>query len=284
MKLNIQTIKKPSFNFFFVKVLAVAFLVGGIFSACEEDLPGEGSIPDLTPPEAGFSYSASEGDYKQISFTNLSYSATDYVWDFGDGATSAGKDVTHTYAADGSYTVSLTASDKLNQTNTTTQTIDIVEPVSNFEPEILNPGFDIEGDDSFRDHWKNEDLGGVIQITTSPVHTPEKAAKLPSDGSRIGYQLITVEKNKDYIVSFYYTMKESPVGSMTVAILAGHVTNPDDVAGKTINSVTLNDQTDASTYVLASVSFNSGDNTEVSIFFTNVDVESRIDTFTIVED
>lgn len=251
------------------------------FSACEEELPGEGSIPDLTPPEAAFSYTADEGNHRSISFANLSISATDYLWDLGNGTTSTESNPSATYDTDGAYDVTLTASDRLGASSTVTKTIDIIEPVVAFAPEVQNPGFDIEGDDAYRDFWVNEDLGGKIQITSSPVHAGVKAAKLPSDGSRIGYQPITVLPDTDYTVRFYYTMKTSPAGTLTVSILDGAVSDPGLIAASTIASVDLSDQNDASTYVSASVSFNSGASSEVVIYFSNVAVESRIDSFTI---
>ena len=262
-----------------VQIVPIVLLL--MFVSCEFQLPEAGSIEDATPPDANFSYEANEGNYKDIRFTNLSISATDYSWDFGDGNTSTLTNPSNTYATDGEYIVSLTVSDKLNVSDTYAETIIIKEPVDDFVPVILNPSFDEEGADAYRDNWRNEDLGGVIQITSDPVHTAPKAAKLPSAGDRIGYQLITVQKNKDYKLSFYYTMKESGEGSVNVSILAGHVTDPANIENATIASVVLNDQTSATTYVLAELLFNSGDNTEVAIFFTNVGVESRVDTFTI---
>lgn len=44
-----------------------------------------------------------------VIFTNTSTNATSYVWDFGDGNTSTLVNPTHTYAQDGFYTVSLSA-------------------------------------------------------------------------------------------------------------------------------------------------------------------------------
>ncbi len=251
------------------------------FSACEDELPEAGSLPDLTPPEAAFSYSADDTDHRSISFSNLSISATDYLWDLGNGTTSTETNPSATYDTDGAYDVTLTASDRLGATSTVTKTIDVVEPVVAFTPEIMNPGFDIEGDDAYRDFWRNGDLGGVIQITGSPIHAGVKAAKLPSAGDRIGYQLIAVEADTDYTLRFFYTMKTSPVGTMTVSILNGEVTDPGLIAASTIASVTLDDQNDANTYVSAALPFNSGASTTVAIYFTNVDVECRIDSFTI---
>ncbi len=276
MKIQLTNIRKLSFRSIQIRTFMVALLCW-VTVGCEEDLPDTGSIPDPTPPSADFSFTADEGNYKTLSFTNTSISASDFLWDFGDGSTSGDKEPEHTYAEDGTYEISLTASDKLGKDSTITQSVEIKEPEVPFTPTILNPGFDIQGDDDYRDHWRNADLGEVIQITSSPVHQGEKAAKFPSAGDRIAYQLITVEANKDYIVSFYYTMKTSPAGSLKVAILAGETTDE-------INAVTVNDQSNSSEYVLASVSFNSGPNTKVAIFVTNEGVECRVDTFTIVPD
>lgn len=266
---------------------AMVALIAIFITSCADDrfeIPEAGTVVDATPPQAAFSYTQNEANYQEFSFANASISATKYEWDFGDGNTSTATDPMNTYTAEGEYTVTLTASDDLGVTSTASQTIIVEEPVVTFTPEILNPGFDIEGADSYRDNWRNGDLGGVIQITSSPIHDGEKAAKLPSAGDRIGYQLITVQENKDYTINFYYTMKTSPVGTVEVSVLAGHVTDPAAIAGATIANVSLNDQSSASDYVSASISFNSGDNTEVALYFTNTGAESRLDSFSITED
>ncbi|MEO1587752.1 MAG: PKD domain-containing protein, partial [Bacteroidota bacterium] len=182
---------------------------------------------------------------------------------------------------EGTYTVTLTSSDKLNVSNTISIDVLIEEPEVPFQPVILNPGFDEEGADSYRDNWRNGDLGGVLQITSSPVHDGVRAGKFPSGGDRVAYQLVTVEEDQDYVISFYYTMKTSPVGSLSIAILGGDVTDPARIEAATIASETFNDQNNADEYVQASISFNSGPNTEVAIYLSNVDVECRFDTFTI---
>lgn len=264
--------------------LGSIFLLFTVFlSSCDftYDLPEANSIADETPPSASFDFKQDDADYLTIDFSNLSGSATDYVWDFGDGSTSTAKNPSHTYAEIGNYTVTLSASDKLGVVNSLTRTVEIIEPVDDFVPVILNAGFDEEGDDSYRDHWKNLELGGILQITSSPVHQGPKAGKFPSAGDRIAYQLISVQPNKNYLLSFYYTMKTSPEGTMSVAILAGHVTEEEQIEGATIAEKTLDDQSDASTYVLEKIPFNSGDNSEVAIFVSNVGVECRIDSFEI---
>jgi PKD repeat protein len=253
-----------------------------LFSCDTLELPAEGSIPDETPPEAVFSVTPSESDHLTINFTNLSISATDYMWDFGDGNTSTAKDPTNVYSEIGTYTVSLTATDKLNVSNSTSQEIVIEEPSMDFVPVILNPGFDEEGEDSFRDGWRNGDLGTVMQITSSPIHEGVKAAKFPADDPRIAYQAITVLPDTDYILSFYYTIKTDPVGSITVSMLGGEVNDPAAIPGATLASFTGTDQSSASDYVFATLEFNSGSNETVAIYVSNEGAECRIDTFEIL--
>ena len=135
-----------------------------------------------------------------------------------------------------------------------------------------------DGTGDGRDSWRNSALGGVIQITSGPVVSGSQAAKLPSDGSRIGYQLVPVAPFTQYTVTYNYTMKTSPEGSLTVSILNGTPLNDiSEVAAATINSSSVNDQTDANAYITETITFNSGNNSEIAIFFSNEGVETRID-------
>ncbi len=252
----------------------MSILTIGYFSSCNElEYPEAGSIADLTPPSASFGTTPSQENYQEINFDNFSGSATDYSWDFGNKSNCPVEAVV-TYE-DG-RTDTIKADVQIRDA-----AVIVVKPTSTFQPTILNPGYDDEGDDSYRNHWRNADLGGVIQITSSPVHDGVKSAKLPSDGSRIGYQEFTVEEDVDYILEFWYTMKTTPAGTLTVAVLDGPVTDPASIPSRTIESVVLNDQTDANLYTKGTLEFNSGNSVKVAIYFNNADVESRIDTWSI---
>jgi PKD repeat protein len=45
----------------------------------------------------------------EINFTNCSENADSWLWDFGDGSTSAAFSPQHTYTQEGTYRISLTA-------------------------------------------------------------------------------------------------------------------------------------------------------------------------------
>lgn len=73
--------------------------------------------------EATASFSSSSNALNAI-FTNTSTNATSYSWDFGDGNLSSDMNPTHTYATDGTYSVTLTAINACGSV-TTTETITI---------------------------------------------------------------------------------------------------------------------------------------------------------------
>ncbi|MFS4494419.1 PKD domain-containing protein [Maribacter sp. 2308TA10-17] len=275
------------------RVLLMTFII--VFGSCdyEFELPEANSIADLTAPTANFSYASTSGDddaWKTIQFSNLSASATEYAWDFGSGGTSSEKEPAFTFADEGTYPVTLTASDANGQSGTTT--LDVIVVQGPFQPIIIEPGFEDfmldGGTGDGRDSWRNNDLGGVIQITGSPVTFGEQGAKLPTPaGDRIGYQEIVVEADQNYDLSFWYTMLSGSSDARLVVSVLGVTENGgtfstlEDVADHTIASVTVTDDSEPDVYVQQRLAFNSGDNTMVAIFFTNGNVEARLDDFTI---
>lgn len=282
---TINQLKKALLRIRLLCLVAMVALVGG----CEEDLPEAGSIEDLTPPEANFSFAQfSPDNYLEVTFSNTSTSSTDYAWDFGDGTVSTDLEPIHVYEADGTYTVTLTASDKLGVISTTEMEVTLTEPDA-FIPPILENSFEdgqlADGAGDGRDSWRNDDLGGVIQITSSPVNEGVQAAKLPGDpgDQRIGYQRLTVTANTIYELSFYYTLLDDQTGSLTVAVLDGSpVANHQEALAAVLSSTTVNDQSNPDAFVREDLLFASGDNTEIAIYFYNDgSVEGRLDDFSI---
>jgi PKD repeat protein len=67
------------------------------------------SVTVTAPSTADFTYVPNTCGSKAVAFTNTSTGGTSYSWNFGDGSpASTSENPTHTYAADGSYSVVLT--------------------------------------------------------------------------------------------------------------------------------------------------------------------------------
>ncbi|MDB4293360.1 PKD domain-containing protein [Maribacter sp.] len=278
------------------KLLLLALVSASMVVSCvgdelfRDELPDTNSKADTVFPEANFSYASSQDDFRAINFTNLSSEANTFAWDFGNGNTSDEKDPSFIFEdGEGTYAVTLTASDARGVEGTST--IDVLVVEGPFQPIILEPGFEDdtlpEGGGDGRDSWRNSDLGGVIQITGSPVTFGDQGAKLPVPaGDRIGYQEITVEPDTNYDLRFWYTMlADSPDPSLTVAIIGvtehGPITTPEEALDGIIASVTVTNDEEPDVYLQQKLSFDSGINNTVAIYFTNGGVEARLDDFTI---
>lgn len=283
---------KNKINILSKTTLLVSFFIASLMVGCtlRDDLPGANSKADTTPPEANFSYASDSDDFRTINFTNLSSEATTFVWDFGGGEISDEQDPSFTFEdGEGTYSVSLTASDALGAEDTIV--IDVIVVEGPFQPIILEPGFEDDtlpgGGGDGRDSWRNSDLGGVIQITGSPVTFGDQGAKLPLPaGDRIGYQEITVEPDTNYDLRFYYTMLDNSSNPwLTVSVLGvtenGSPENTEEALDATIASVTVTDDSEPEVYVQSTLTFNSGINNTVAIYFFNGPVEVRLDDFTI---
>lgn len=262
-------------NFNIIKILksttALAFMGSLLLVSCnptisslEFELPEANSKADLKPPVAKFA-ATETADYLTYTFSNTSSSATDYTWNYGDGTSSVGKDGENTFPAEGSYTVTLTAMDKLGKSSTFTATITVVKPIipPAIIPTILNGDFK-DG----QDNWKFSSFSGG---TTSPYNTSGDGSWLNYDGSdngsktegakwtqstsagvyvssktRYAYQAITVTPNTNYILEYEYAIKTeaeqdgiAPGGNRIIGeILGGHFSDgADAIASSTAGPI-----------------------------------------------
>jgi len=96
-----------------------------IISGAANDIGG-GSPPANVPPVANFSDTVSG---LAVNFTDSSTDSDGTIasrsWNFGDGATSTATNPSHTYAAAGTYTVSLQVTDNSGATNTKTASVTV---------------------------------------------------------------------------------------------------------------------------------------------------------------
>ncbi|WP_104126526.1 PKD domain-containing protein [Cryobacterium sp. Y57] len=92
--------------------------------------------PANVAPMASFSSAIT---YRDLSVdatgsTDPDGSIAGYAWDFGDNSTTTGATATHSYAAAGSYVVTLIVTDNSGASTVTTRTVDATEPPANALP------------------------------------------------------------------------------------------------------------------------------------------------------
>lgn len=213
--------------------IVLLFVSALLWHSCEDlekfEPLGENSIPDATPPSASFSYSngVTLEDYLVFSFANLSTSATAYSWDFGDGNMSTEIDPINVYPDEGSYIVTLTASDNLGVVSTATQTIEIVEPEEPAVPDplIVNGEFvklpKSSGSDCACAGWINRDLGDQGESSTA---NGLDVVKFDNNEPDHIYQEFEVVPNADYIIetSVRHSNTDGTLpSSLEIRVLAG---------------------------------------------------------------
>lgn len=249
---NIKNLKNGISQVFMV---AFAIICCVSITSCDDlfeyEIAEANSKPDLTPPAASFKATVTN-DYLTYNFANTSLSATDYVWDFGvdgdgDGAndTSTDLDTEYTFPAEGDFTVTLTASDKLNATNTTTVVVSVVKPIVPvaINPEVING--DIENKYTswtfssftggkttpFRDSGEGEkkDKDGITTSgsTRCAKWQDSESAETLTSNTRVAYQPLMVSPNTKYKIVFSHAIKKDKADAaggdrVVVAILDGH--------------------------------------------------------------
>tara|TARA_R110000751_G_scaffold16622_2_gene52340 strand:+ start:1665 stop:2537 length:873 start_codon:yes stop_codon:yes gene_type:complete len=259
----------------FSKFLVAGCMLFGL-TACdfEYDLPEEGSIEDLTPPEASFTASQSDADFLTYNFANFSGSATTYVWDFGDGNTATTVDAVNTYPDEGTYTITLTASDALGKSDTFTSEITIVEPEA---PTAITPvigaadfqdGPDVCGSGDSRDCWRIS--GGSIHQTTSDGRNGTRGAKYTaasSNSPRVTYQAVKVSPNTKYILTAYYAI-QSDGDTVRGTVIDGQLSNYSEFSSASLLGQTVGDVNGGKgNFNRLVVEFETGASGEISILF-----------------
>lgn len=286
------------------KIILVISLIM-ISASCEfvDELPEANSIADETPPTAFFTYTngVEISNFREVAFANQSDNATTYFWDLGDGTTSTEIDPVNTYPEEGTYTVTLTVSDALNQTSTYTETLELIEPEEPLvtDPVLLNPVFDelpkSSGSECTCSGWINKSLG---EQGESSAGNGSQVLKLDNAEPDHAYQEFAVVPNADYRIEIPLLFQSDQLGDLPtqleVRILAGEgyvdgytpayyndtVEAPLDGFGYTSiaqleapdNNLMLEilDNPDTSEYRVFTFLFNSGANDSVALFIRGI--------------
>jgi len=262
--------------------LLLTIAAAALMASCElrPELPDTGSIPDETPPMASFESIQTAQDFRVIRLTNTSSEATKYFWDFGadgvaceevDGEIVCGTDNTTTAenpyvkfeAGEGTYTISLTALDENDASNTVEVEIEVVDEFVPLPVEVLNGGFEDSREHWTIDNWdtwssaafESSSDGSSLLYDGTDNGSSTRGAKwnatrsvgsLANSGSRVAYQALVVspsseERTVTYILEFQYAIKEDiatdpPEGRIVIAdIIAGHYDDGDDAYAQTDN-------------------------------------------------
>ena len=140
--------------------------------------PGSGTttpfVGTQSPIEAGFDQSSTSGYAPLIvHFTAMATSSSggqiqNYAWTFGDGFEGAGREISHSYQATGTYAVRLVVSDSLGfESIVTGQIVVLGDEEDDGEPVdyVLDPGFEYE-DNGFKDSY---DIASVERSSEAPI-------------------------------------------------------------------------------------------------------------------
>ncbi len=299
----------------FKNTIKAVFCIGLItFSvSCEDtfkfDLPEEGSIVDTELPTANFSYIPDAENFKILKFTNLSTESTQYLWDFGGGATSTDKDPSYNFV-DGvdksTYDVKLTSSDANGASKDTIITVVLEDKFVPIPVTILNGDFDDGQND-----WKFSSFTGG---TTSPYNSSSDGSFTNYDGTdngaktkgakwtkatsagvylssntRYAYQAINVsettpDRTVKYILEYEYAIK-TPAEQAGVAaggnriiseLLDGHFSDgANAVASTPISQFIANEVKGKTSHTTVKQEFTTNASGQISIMFyavTDVDV------------
>ena len=136
------------------------------------------AVANLAPtPAFDVSVTDLKATFDASASTDTDGTVAGYSWDFGDGTSGTGKNATHTYAAAGTYPVTLTVTDDDGTTATTTKDVTAVAPLA-----IAKDSFSR----SVTGGWGTADVGGPWTISGGAanfsVANGEGRMKVPTAG------------------------------------------------------------------------------------------------------
>lgn len=237
-------------------LLLLSLVTASFFVSCvgdesfRDELPDSNSKIDTVFPAADFSYKADQDDFRIIIFTDLSSEANSYAWDFGGGATSTEQDPSYTFAAEGTYPVTFTASDANGESASVTIDVEVIDELV---PAFVCPSFEC----SPRTPWAGDQRGGTSTFTGSSGPTPPDGgtgAKISSSSQYLD-QTILVSSDTTYEIIFWYV--STPGSTNGGKLLIEDADNGDDFVNEDIPASATSGQ-----YYEISYRFTTGATTE----------------------
>lgn len=295
---KMSKISKVTTAFAVVCMLAITI---GCEDSFEFELPEANSQADTELPNADFTFTQNIlPAWKQYEFKNISSESTKFEWDFGTGDRSEEENPIYTFAAgEGTYSVTLKASDANGESSTITKDVVVIEPDAPdvADPILVNFEFDklakSSGSDCSCAGWINKSIGEQGE-SSSGNGGSDNVVKFDNNEPDHVYQEFAVEPNADYTIAIATSFKSSEMGSfpsmLEIRVLAGTgyidgytpvyytetVEFPQDGWGYTTveqvedeaNNLLVKSQSnpDDDGYLVNEYRFNSGANNSVALF------------------
>lgn len=100
-----------------------------------------------SPPTASFTFSCTDlsCDFDGSGSSDSDGTIASYAWDFGDGNTATGVTASHTYGADGTYTVTLTVTDDGGATDSSSQDVAVSSGGTGSPISLTATGYKVKG-------------------------------------------------------------------------------------------------------------------------------------------
>ncbi|MEO0900784.1 MAG: immunoglobulin-like domain-containing protein [Bacteroidota bacterium] len=218
-------------------ILAISFL------GCEDDDDANG-LPEVV---AAFTQTQIENT-GVVSFINISENADSFSWDFGDGTTSTEMDPVKTFA-EGSFTVTLTASNAAGASNTFSDelTVDLPDGPPPFDSGLLANGDFENGTEG----WS----GNAANVQTDENGNNFNFANVETAGDAFNVnlsQVLELTQGTNYILTFDASSDRART------IIAGIGLNVDPFTSDT-EIVDLTTETQTFTLELSAASFGGAD-------------------------
>ena len=164
--------------------------------------------PVNTPPTAAFSFTCTDlaCAFDASGSSDADGSVVAYAWNFGNGTTGTGRNASLTYAAAGSYTVSLTVTDDQGASASVAQTVQVTSSVDTTAPVIKSVKAAKSGANIVFTWTTNEPATSVVIANGVTL----------SDGTLVTAHTLTMAGKKGTTYT-YYVQSADAAGNLAVA-------------------------------------------------------------------